>query len=120
MKKLAKKGIRPGFGWMPHLPDHRDHLYAAQMAKLGPLPAKVDLRKRCRRFTTREKSALAPLMRSRRPSSSIARNKNCPTLFHHASSFIITSEASSAACRSITAHRFATRDKERRQTRRLS
>ncbi len=71
MKKLAKKGIRPGFGWMPDLPDNRDHLYAAPMAKLGPLPAKVDLRKRCRRFTTREKSALAPLMRSRRPSSSI-------------------------------------------------
>ena len=47
MKNLAKKSIRPGFGWVPDLPDNRDHLYAAPMAKLGPLPAKVDLRKRC-------------------------------------------------------------------------
>jgi len=47
MKKLTKETVRPGFGWMPDLPDNRDHLYAAPMAKLGPLPAKIDLRKRC-------------------------------------------------------------------------
>ena len=47
MKKPVKKIRRGGYGWMPDLPDNRDHLYAAPMAKLGPLPAKVDLRKRC-------------------------------------------------------------------------
>jgi C1A family cysteine protease len=47
MKKLTKKTVRPGFGWMPDLPDNRDHLYAAPMAKLGPLPSRVDLRKHC-------------------------------------------------------------------------
>jgi C1A family cysteine protease len=35
------------YGWMPDLPDHRDHQFAAPLLKLGPLPAKVDLRKRC-------------------------------------------------------------------------
>jgi C1A family cysteine protease len=47
MKKLAKKNSHPGFGWMPDLPDNLDHLYAAPMAKLGPLPVKADLRKHC-------------------------------------------------------------------------
>jgi len=35
------------YGWKPDLPDQRDHLYAAPLPKLGPLPAKVDLRKQC-------------------------------------------------------------------------
>lgn len=32
---------------MPDLPDNRDHLYAAPLAKLRLLPGKVDLRKQC-------------------------------------------------------------------------
>lgn len=47
MKKLAKTIHRRGYGWMPDLPDNRDHLYAAPMAMLRRLPAKVDLRKHC-------------------------------------------------------------------------
>src|SRR6266571_2630350 len=35
------------FGWSPDLPDQRDHLFSAPLPKLGPLPAKVDLRKQC-------------------------------------------------------------------------
>jgi C1A family cysteine protease len=35
------------YGWRPDLPDQRDHIYAAPLPKLGPLPAKVDLRKQC-------------------------------------------------------------------------
>ena len=47
MKKPLKTIRRGGYGWMPDLPDNRDHLYAAPMAKLRRLPAKVDLRKGC-------------------------------------------------------------------------
>src|SRR5438034_11686254 len=47
MKKLTKKTVRPGFGWMPDLPDNRDHLYAAPMAKLVPIPSRVSLRRHC-------------------------------------------------------------------------
>ncbi|MFN8179003.1 MAG: C1 family peptidase [bacterium] len=35
------------YGWVPDLPDHRDHLYAAPPAVLRALPPKVDLRKQC-------------------------------------------------------------------------
>jgi C1A family cysteine protease len=35
------------YGWQRDLPDHRDHVYAAPLAALGPLPAKVDLRPQC-------------------------------------------------------------------------
>ena len=35
------------FGWVPDLPDARDHLYSAPISRIGPLPAKVDLRKKC-------------------------------------------------------------------------
>jgi C1A family cysteine protease len=35
------------FGWLPDLPDHRDHLYAAPIAALRALPARVDLRNQC-------------------------------------------------------------------------
>ncbi len=32
------------FGWVPDLPDHRDHLYAAPVVALAALPPSVDLR----------------------------------------------------------------------------
>lgn len=35
------------FGWIPDLPDHRDHLYAAPLAALQVLPPQVDLRPQC-------------------------------------------------------------------------
>jgi C1A family cysteine protease len=35
------------YGWVPDLPDQRDHLYAAPVARLGKLPPKVDLRAKC-------------------------------------------------------------------------
>jgi C1A family cysteine protease len=35
------------FGWVPDVPDHRDHLYAAPVEWLAKLPAKVDLRTEC-------------------------------------------------------------------------
>ncbi|HXJ01829.1 MAG TPA: C1 family peptidase [Micropepsaceae bacterium] len=35
------------YGWVPDLPDARDHLYAAPLYSLGALPAKVDLRSQC-------------------------------------------------------------------------
>lgn len=34
------------YGWIPDLPDHRDHKYSAPHAVLGTLPSKVDLRKK--------------------------------------------------------------------------
>ena len=45
--KPAKKFNIGYYGWMPDLPDHRDRQFAAPLLKLGPLPAKVDLRKQC-------------------------------------------------------------------------
>jgi C1A family cysteine protease len=35
------------FGWLPDLPDVRDHLFAAPMATIGALPTSVDLRSGC-------------------------------------------------------------------------
>src|ERR1700693_2645659 len=35
------------YGWIPDLPDQRDHLYAAPMVHLAKLPPKVDLRGKC-------------------------------------------------------------------------
>jgi len=35
------------YGWLPDLPDHRDHVYAAPVKITGALPAKVDLRSQC-------------------------------------------------------------------------
>ena len=35
------------YGWIPDLPDHRDHLYAAPVVYLRELPTKVDLRPNC-------------------------------------------------------------------------
>jgi C1A family cysteine protease len=35
------------YGWVPDLPDARDHMYAAPVEMLATLPAKVDLRPHC-------------------------------------------------------------------------
>jgi C1A family cysteine protease len=35
------------YGWIPDLPDHRDKIYQAPLAALGPLPVRVDLRRSC-------------------------------------------------------------------------
>src|SRR5262245_21918994 len=35
------------YGWIPDLPDHRDHLFAAPAAVLASLPPSVDLRPQC-------------------------------------------------------------------------
>ena len=48
------------YGWLPDLPDHRDHYYAAPVEVAGVLPAKTDLRPNVRRFTTRASWAVAP------------------------------------------------------------
>ena len=39
--------IHRSYGWVPDLPDHRDHLYAAEPALLANLPASQDLRPEC-------------------------------------------------------------------------
>jgi C1A family cysteine protease len=39
--------IHRSYGWVPDLPDHRDHLYAAAPAILAQLPASKDLRGEC-------------------------------------------------------------------------
>jgi C1A family cysteine protease len=36
-----------GYGWIPDLPDHRDHLYAAPPPRLTALPPSTDLRPQC-------------------------------------------------------------------------
>ncbi|MGA9452298.1 MAG: peptidase, partial [Verrucomicrobiia bacterium] len=35
------------YGWLPDLPDHRDHLYAAPVELAAAPPAKIDLRPQC-------------------------------------------------------------------------
>ena len=35
------------YGWLPDLPDERDHFYAAPVAAPAVLPASVDLRPQC-------------------------------------------------------------------------
>ncbi len=42
-----KKRIAGRLGWVPDVPDHCDHLYAAPVVWLKKLPAKVDLRRGC-------------------------------------------------------------------------
>lgn len=44
--RIARRTIRR-YGWIPDLPDRRDRVYAAPLAALGPLPARVDLRRSC-------------------------------------------------------------------------
>ena len=46
-KKTVKAILRRGYGWMPDLPDNRDHLYAAPMANSGRFRQRSDLRKQC-------------------------------------------------------------------------
>ena len=46
MQELHRRK-RAGYGWVPDLPDARDHLYASRPATLGALPSSVDLRDRC-------------------------------------------------------------------------
>ncbi len=46
--KTNRNQPQPGYyGWQPDLPDHRDQPFSAPLLKLGPLPAKVDLRRKC-------------------------------------------------------------------------
>jgi C1A family cysteine protease len=35
------------YGWIPDLPDHRDYVFAAPVAVVKKLPARVDLREKC-------------------------------------------------------------------------
>src|SRR6202158_2921 len=35
------------YGWLPDLPDHRDHYYAAPVERAAVVPASVDLRAKC-------------------------------------------------------------------------
>ena len=44
---MAKAKLKAKYGWIPDLPDHRDHLYAAPTPMLAVLPAKADLRPDC-------------------------------------------------------------------------
>ena len=47
-KAAAKSAIRkPGYGWVPDLPDHRDLLYNQLRAVPPSLPVSVDLRPKC-------------------------------------------------------------------------
>ncbi len=46
-KNTIKQRKIATYGWSPDLPDQRDHVYSAPLPRLGPLPAKVDLRKQC-------------------------------------------------------------------------
>jgi C1A family cysteine protease len=50
-QKASREAARPHqimhLGWIPDLPDQRDHLYAAPLATLGTLPPSVDLRQQC-------------------------------------------------------------------------
>jgi C1A family cysteine protease len=47
IKNIAARRKISRYGWLPDLPDHRDHLYAAPMEMLGAIPAKMDLRPQC-------------------------------------------------------------------------
>jgi C1A family cysteine protease len=49
-KKSKTTNASPSYGWQPDLPDHRDHVYSAPLAKLtarAALPASADLRTLC-------------------------------------------------------------------------
>jgi len=42
-----KQKLTKGLGWVPDIPDQRDHLYAVPSHVMAKLPSKVDLRKQC-------------------------------------------------------------------------
>jgi C1A family cysteine protease len=42
-----KRRHKPGYGWLPDLPDQRDHAYTAPSAVMRRLPRRVDLRPHC-------------------------------------------------------------------------
>ena len=44
---MRLRAVHRAFGWVPDVPDHRDHLYAAPPAHLAPPPARADLRRSC-------------------------------------------------------------------------
>ncbi len=44
---MSAKQKPVNFGWIPDVPDHRDHLYAAPLEWIAKLPTKVDLRPQC-------------------------------------------------------------------------
>ena len=46
-KTASPKLLKPGYGWVPDLPDHRDLLYSGLRPVPPTLPASVDLRTRC-------------------------------------------------------------------------
>lgn len=46
-QKARPKPGRPGYGWQPDLPDHRDFLYVQVLPVLVTLPPSVDLRPTC-------------------------------------------------------------------------
>src|SRR5947207_717989 len=45
--RLARPRSVQGYGWLPDLPDHRDQIYAAPIARVEALPSSVDLRGGC-------------------------------------------------------------------------
>ncbi len=44
---MASNVSRHGYGWIPDLPDQRDHIYAAPIVSPQVLPTSVDLRDQC-------------------------------------------------------------------------
>lgn len=51
-RRTSRKGsigrrVIKRYGWIPDLPDRRDRIYEAPLARLGPLPPRVDLRTTC-------------------------------------------------------------------------
>jgi C1A family cysteine protease len=46
-KKASERPPIKRFGWVPDIPDSRDHLFAAPVVWLKKLPPKVDLRSKC-------------------------------------------------------------------------
>jgi C1A family cysteine protease len=44
---MAQNPVRHGYGWVPDLPDQRDHLYAVSLVSPQELPSSTDLRAQC-------------------------------------------------------------------------
>ncbi len=45
--RLVRRRSVQWYGWVPDLPDHRDHIYSAPIARAEALPPSVDLRSGC-------------------------------------------------------------------------